>query len=83
MPSRKSQKVIIWGGKKGTKNEGKFFVMMKRTGFHDVWIGNSHFYYDEQEQYNSVDEIDMKAAFNPDRRTTTKKGKIVVKKKSK
>lgn len=81
MPSRKYQKVLIWGGKKGTKKENQFVVMMKKTGFHDVWIGKTHFYYDEKEEYKSVDQIDMHAAFNPDRRTTTKKGKIVVKKK--
>ncbi len=81
MPSRKYQKVLIWGGRRGTKNQGKFVVMMKRTGFHDVWIGNNHFYYDEKEQYDSIDDIDMEAAFDTDRRTTTRKGIIVVKKK--
>lgn len=83
MPSRKHQKGYIVRGRKGTKNSNKIYIISKKTGFMDVWIGSQHFYYDEKEEYDSVEDIHMKDAFDTDRRTTTKKGKIVVKKKSK
>lgn len=81
MPSRKYQQGYIFKFPTKNKKGNNILVMMKRTGFCDVWIGKTHFYYDEKEEYKSVDQIDMHAAFNSDRRTTTKKGKIVVKKK--
>lgn len=80
---RKYQQGYIFRGKKGSKKQNRYLVVMKKTGFHDVWIGNKHYYYDEEKQYNSIDEVDMKDAFDTDRRTTTKKGKIVIKRKGK
>lgn len=72
-------------GKTGKVKPPSYLLVSKKTGFVDVWINGTHIYYDydEKEQYNSVSDIDMKSAFDPDRRTTTKKQKIVVKKKSK
>lgn len=81
MPSRKYQQGYIFRGKKGTKKRNSFVLVMKKTGFHDVWIGDKHFYYDETVQYDSPDEIDMVSAFQPAPKSTAKKGKIVVKKK--
>lgn len=83
MPSRKYQQGYIFKFPRKNKKGNTILVMMKRTGFVDVTIGTTRFYYDEKEEYDSVEDIHMKDAFATDRRTTTKKGKIVVKKKSK
>lgn len=84
MPRKYQQGYIFsFPGKSKGKKKTTYVVLMKKTGFQDVWIGNKHYYYDEEKQYNSIDEVDMKDAFDTDRRTTTKKGKIVIKRKGK
>lgn len=80
MPSHYRQELhVLWSRKK--KKTGRYIWAARKTGYVNVWINGKHFYYNEKEEYDSIDDIDMEAAFNTDRRTTTKKGIIVVKKK--
>lgn len=84
MPSHLHQELrVLWDKKRGRKKTGKGLWIYRRSGYVNVEINGQHFFYDEREEYDSVEDIHMKDAFATDRRTTTKKGKIVVKKKSK
>lgn len=82
MPSHFRQELHVLWKRKKTKN-GSYIWVAQKTGYVNVEINGQKFYYNEKKQYDNVNQIDLVDAFDTDRRTTTKKGKIVVKKKTK
>lgn len=77
MPSRAYQGLVVFGKKKGNRGTGKLLWISAKTGYKDVWINGTHYYYNEKEIVNNIKELDMKDYFP----VNNKKGVIVIQKK--
>lgn len=59
MPSRQSQRVKIINFKDKTTGRNYYLMIGARTGFRDVWIGDTHYYYNYTNTYNDPADIDV------------------------
>lgn len=57
MPSRAYQGV--WIIKKKNPKTGRYILISKRTGFKDVWIGDTHYYYNYTATGQNFDNLDI------------------------
>lgn len=71
--------------KKKNAKGNKCLVVMKDTGFIDLWIGGTHYYKNDKAQrkiYPSTGNVDLGRIMTPNDKTTTKKQVIVIRKKA-
>lgn len=76
MPSRAFQQLIVIKGK-GKRNNKRTIIAVRKTGYYNLWINGTHYYYNEKEIVNNIKELDMKDYFP----VNNKKGVIVIQKK--
>lgn len=78
--SRAYQGMAIFERKK--PKTGRGLVLMKRTGFVDVTVNGTRFYYNDKYKYSDISKVDL---FNiqTDQENKNKKGIIVVSRKRK
>lgn len=80
MPSRQRQKGIIIDVKNKNKNSGRIFLIASRTGFMDVWINGTHFYYNNVTSQSMDKTIDITKTTQP--KQQNQKQTITITKKS-
>ena len=83
--SRAHQELTIWSEKGAKLNEANFLIVVKKTGYLDLWLNGKHYYYDERTNPSVIDNSVLLVAFNggKEEEKKKKKGKITVKKKGK
>lgn len=80
------QGIVVFPHPKGSKDEADsdLLILIKKTGFADVWIGDKHYYWDERMDTSHLENSVLIFAFNGGQskeKEEKKKGKITVKKK--
>lgn len=78
MGSRASQGVKVLAQKK--RDKGQLLLVTKKTGFVDVTINGKQYYYDEKQEWKTINELNLREAFGGTT-SANKKGTIVVTKK--
>lgn len=57
MPAYARQGITVISNKKKKKNPT--IVLIKKTGYQNVWINGQHFYYNVHEQYDDIADTDF------------------------
>lgn len=83
--SRAHQELTIWGEKGADLSTADFLIVVKKTGYLDLWLNGKHYYCDERTNPSVIDNSVLLVAFNggKEEEKKKKKGKITVKKKGK
>lgn len=83
--ARAHQELTIWSEKGSKLSESDFLIVVKKTGYLDLWLNGKHYYYDERTNPSVIDNSVLLLAFNGGKKEEKKKkkGKITVTKKRK
>lgn len=80
MPSRQRQQGFIITDTRD-KDERKYILVSKKTGFQNVWIGNRHFYYNYYRSYGSPSEVNFNSIVNDAPQNNRRRKSIVIRRK--
>lgn len=79
MPSRATQGAIVIRNKNARK-KGSYILITARTGFMDVWVNGTHFYYNNSTSQSMDKTIDITKTTQP--KQQNQKQTIIITKKS-
>lgn len=81
MASRAHQSLTVRTIKKSGTGPGERpsidIIAVRRTGYCNIWVNGTHYYYDRKEELKNLNEVDMHNYFPG----TEKKGVIVISRK--
>lgn len=80
------QEITIFGDDDTSLSDSDFLIVIKKTGYLNLWINGKHYYYDERIDKSKIDNSVLLFAYNGGKskeKEEKKKGKIIVKKKKK
>lgn len=63
MPSHIFQGIVIFSKKKGRKNDNLILGIAK-TGYYNIWIDGTHYYYSSAKDVDEVNTNNLSNAFN-------------------
>lgn len=78
--SRAYQKVMVFGRSK--PKTGKTLVLMKRTGYVDLTVNGTRFYYNNKYQYDDISKFNLSEILDNEA-NKNKKGIIIISRKEK
>lgn len=82
MPSSLSQQVIILSGKKKKNgNQASDIIIVKKTGYLNLWVNGTHFYYNYVGQYPNASDIDIQKIVQNYQDQQNRKQVIVIRRK--
>ena len=79
MPSRVVHRGIIISPKNNKKRNT--YVLIRRTGYANVWIDDKHIYWNYTTKYNNPQGLDFNELVQQQAQQTPRKGVIVVRRK--
>ncbi len=82
MPSLEQEFIVIEGKKKKNGRKAPTIFIIKKTGYLNLWINGTHYYYNYQNQYDPHQNFDFPSIVrNSGQRTNTRRRTITITRK--